>query len=61
MKVKLNKELKVKLLHAIKEGELNFDIFPELKGRNFKDMIEDARTLTKVEARELWGKLEQEC
>jgi hypothetical protein len=60
MKIKLTRELKAALLKAIQEGELNFDIFPDMKGKSLEHMVPDARTLTKEEATQLWENLEKE-
>lgn len=52
MKLKIDKKLKIQLLQALAKGELDTDLFPELRG------FEPARVLSKSEARELWGDLE---
>lgn len=51
MKIKIDRSLKILLLKAIQCGELDTEIFPELRG------FEPARILTK-EAKELWSDLE---
>ena len=52
MKIKIDRSLKILLLKAIQCGELDTEIFPELRG------FEPARILTKEEAKELWSDLE---
>lgn len=44
--------MKIQLLQALAKGELDTEIFQELRG------FEPARVLTKEEARELWTDLE---
>ena len=60
MKIKITKELKALFLKALQEGVLDTDIFPELKGRDFKDMIPRPRTITKGEFRQIWEDFDKE-
>lgn len=59
MKIKIEREEKIVLLKALKDGFLDTDMIPELK--KVLDLAQPARFLTKKEAQELLNQIENEC
>ncbi len=59
MIIRINRDEKIVLLKALKDGFIDTDKIPALK--KLVDEREPARFLTKQEARELLNKIENEC
>lgn len=59
MKIKIEREEKIVLLQALKDGFLDTDNLPELK--KVLDLAKPARILTKEEAQELLKDIENGC
>lgn len=59
MKIKIEREEKIVLLKALKDGFFDTDNLPELK--KVLDLAQPARFLTKKEAQELLNQIENEC
>lgn len=59
MKIKIEREEKIVLLNALKDGFLDTDNIPELK--KILDNAQPARILTKQEVKEYLNQIENEC
>ncbi|GAB6013379.1 hypothetical protein [Viscerimonas tarda] len=59
MKIKIEREEKIVLLKALKDGFLDTDMIPELK--KVLDLAQPARVLTRQEAKEYLNQIENEC